>query len=385
MIDNSLVKIIINDKEQLKFYKKLKKINKISSKYSTYMGIDYEFNTKKVALMQILFEVHKKDKKIKLYYIIYPPNLKQKIYDYLKYNIMSNIKILKILHGSESLDMPYLVNEYYEFEIEACVNFFLSMIDTRYLCEYINNAKSQPNICRIYDLLLNFNVIDKKELELLDKNENEMGPIYKIIIDINKLTPALISYSIHDVVYLTDAFIALRDVIIKMNPKDYYILVDCIRYCFMEKRFVSNIGDDISLINSMNNYFFHINKTNNNTKYMIESLNLIKTEQEEFYYRIFMIRAYDIIIADFFKIFESLKYITSINYLKINILNLLKTVVYVVILQNYKVKMTKTEIINYDLNKNYDIILEGLKILDLNHLLELIEKFYEFCQIKLKP
>jgi hypothetical protein len=147
------------------------------------MGIDYEFNTKKIALMQILFEIHKKDKKIKLYYIIYPPNLKLKIYDYLKYYIMSNIKILKILHGSESLDMPYLINEYYEFEIEPCLNFLLSMIDTRYLCEYINNAKSLPNICRIYDLLLNFNIIDKKEMELLDKNEDEMGPIYKIIID----------------------------------------------------------------------------------------------------------------------------------------------------------------------------------------------------------
>ena len=385
MIDNSLVDIIINNKEQNKFYKKLKKINNISSKYPIYMGIDYEFNTKKIALMQILFEIHKKNKKIKLYYIIYPPNLKLKIYNYLKYNIISNIKILKILHGSESLDIPYLVNEYYKFEIEPCINFFLSMIDTRYLCEYINNIKSQPNICRIYDLLLNFNIIDKKEMDLLDKNEDKMGPIYNIIIDINKLTPELISYSIHDVVYLVDAFIVLRDIIIKINPKDYYILVDCIRYCFMEKRYISNIGDDITLINSMNNYFYYINKSSKNTNYMIKSLNLIKTEQEDFYYRIYMIRTYDIIIAEFFKIYESLKYITNINYLKINILNLLKIIVYIVILQNYKVKINKINVINYDLNDKYNLIVEGLKLLDLNHLLELIEKFYDFCQIKLKP
>ncbi len=199
------------------------------------------------------------------------------------------------------------------------------------------------------------------------------------------LTPALITYSIHDVVYLIEAYIKLRDIIIEINPKDYYILVDSIRYCFMEKRYVSNIGDDIILINLMNNYFYYINKSNKNTNYIIKSLNLIKIEQEDFYYRIFMIRTYDIIIADFLKIYESLKYITNINYLKTNILNLLKIVVYVVILQNYKVKITKTEFINYDLNKNYNLILEGLKKLDLNHLLELVEKFYEFCQIKLKP
>jgi hypothetical protein len=185
MIDNILVKIIKSDKKnQNKFYKLLKKINKISLKYPTYMGIDFEFNTKKVALMQILFEIHKKEKIIKKYYIIYPPILDQKINDYLKYHIMSNINILKILHGSESLDIPYLVEVFYNMESEPLINFFLSMIDTRYLCEYLNLSKSEPNICRIYDLLFKLKIIDEKEQKLLDLNEDKMGPIYEIFIDI---------------------------------------------------------------------------------------------------------------------------------------------------------------------------------------------------------
>ena len=102
------------------------------------MGIDFEFNTKKVALMQILFEVHIKNKIIKKYYIIYPPNLDIILFDYFKYNIMSNIHILKILHGSESLDIPYIIEDFYNFELEPLINFFLTMIDTIYLFEYIN-------------------------------------------------------------------------------------------------------------------------------------------------------------------------------------------------------------------------------------------------------
>jgi hypothetical protein len=37
------------------FYKYLKKIVRRSSKYKVLMGIDFEFNTKKIALMQISF------------------------------------------------------------------------------------------------------------------------------------------------------------------------------------------------------------------------------------------------------------------------------------------------------------------------------------------
>jgi hypothetical protein len=162
MINNNIVKIIISKKEQKKFYKILKKINKIANKYTSYMAIDFEFNSKKIALMQILFQIQKNNKIINKYYIIYPPIIHTKILNYLKINIMSNLNILKILHGSESLDIPYIVEELYNYDTENLIDFFLSIVDTRYLCEYLNLRNNRPNICRIYDLLLNYNVIDNK-------------------------------------------------------------------------------------------------------------------------------------------------------------------------------------------------------------------------------
>ena len=62
MINNSKVKIIINNDDQDLFYKKMKKINRLSSLYDIYMAVDFEFNTKIIALMQFLFEIQKKIK-----------------------------------------------------------------------------------------------------------------------------------------------------------------------------------------------------------------------------------------------------------------------------------------------------------------------------------
>jgi hypothetical protein len=391
MIDNSIVRIVYSDKHiQNKFYKLLVKINRISLKYPTYMGIDFEFNTKKVALMQILFEVHKKSEIIKKYYIIYPPNLNKTVGDYLKYNIMANTKILKILHGSESLDIPYLIDDYFNFELEPSINFFLSMIDTRYLCEYLNLSNNKVNICRIYDLLLDINVINIDQKTNLELNEEKMGPIYEIIIDINKLTPELITYAIHDVVFLIDAYLKLKNSIIQKNPKDYYLLVDCLRYCFMERRNVTNIGDDLIIINKMNNYFYFINKSNVKTEITLNKIlktsnTKLNLDKSNYFYKVSMIKTYEIIIKDYIESFNSVKFILNINYIKTNILNLLKTIIYVIILQNYKVKASNVETIDYNLNDNYLSIINSLDVLELNYLLELVNNFYNFASAKLKP
>lgn len=393
MIDNSIVRIVYkDDKLQNKFYTLLTKINKISMKRPTYMGIDFEFNTKKVALMQILFEVHKKSMIVKKYYIIYPPNLNQKTNDYLKYHIMANKNILKILHGSEALDIPYLVDDFFNMEIEPSIDFFLSMVDTRYLCEYLNILNSRRNPCKIYDLLLDLNILQTKEKKALELNEEKMGAIYDIIIDINSLTPELITYAIHDVVYLVDAYISLQKIIIKTNPKDYYLLIDCLRYCFMEKRNITNIGDDLVLINMMNNYFYFINKANHKTKQTLDKILIASkinttehTNKTEYFYRVSMIKTYDIIIKDYFNSFPNINFITNINYIKTNILNLLRTVVYVIILDNYKIKASIIQIVNYKINQNYKYIIDSLQILELNYLLELVKNFYTYALLKIKP
>ena len=47
----------------------------------------------------------------RLIFILYPPLLKGRCKSRLVKKILGNKRILKILHGSDSLDMPYLINE----------------------------------------------------------------------------------------------------------------------------------------------------------------------------------------------------------------------------------------------------------------------------------
>jgi hypothetical protein len=378
MIDNSIVKIIRPNRTEQKFLKRLQKINLISKKYPVYMGIDFEFNTKKVALMQILFEMHIKNKIVKRYYILYPPELSNEFIDYFKKNILANVNIFKILHGAESLDIPYIVNDLFDLstETDQLINFFLSMVDTRYLCEYLNINESKKNICRIYDLLLDKQIITDEIKKKLEENEKEMGPIYEIIIDINTISNHMVTYGIHDVVYLVDLFLKLKSQVIIINPKDYYILLDCLRYALLEKREITNIGDDLIIINMMNNYFFYVNKTNNFDKNA--EIN------EKNYYRINMLKTSTMLIDDFLLSYPNIAKLLLINYFRANILNLFRTIVYILILKYYKVKKSNTEEFNYKLDSKYIEICKELELLEFNYLVDLIKKFYIFVDIKLQ-
>lgn len=342
------------------FYKYLKKIVRRSSKYKVLMGIDFEFNTKKIALMQISFETYKPslDKPLSRYFIIYPPELSKKTVNFLKDNILSNNKILKILHGSESLDLPYIVDELYKNDIEGLIDFFLSMIDTKYLCEYLNDVYNRPKVCRIYDMLLNYEIIDQRIYQILDKNEDEMGPIYKIIIDINSLSEALKKYSIYDVIYLGKAFLTLKDMIIKYNPKNYYLLIDILRFSFMEKREITNIGDYLVVINMMNNYFILVGSK--------------KT------YKLKLIDVYNQIIKNYMESYPSIKPLIEITYFKKNMLNLFKTIIYTILLDKYTIYSSSTETISYNINKNYKAIIDTIESLELNHLLDITKQFHQF-------
>ena len=366
MIKLDKIKIITNNQsEQQNFYTVLKKIDELShnSDNQIFMAIDFEFNSKKMALMQILFQIHTDNKIIKKYYIIYPPILNSSIFKYFKHHIFSNVNILKILHGSESLDIPYIVDDFYDYinELDLIIDFFNSMIDTRYLCEYLNIINKESKSCKIYDLLLTLNIINQTEKERLELNEEKMGKIYNINIDIYNLSSELILYAIHDVVYLVDAYSILLEKIIKVNPKDYYLLLDCIRYSFLEKKYISNIGDDKVIIDNINNYFYYLSST--------VKINLVKS--------------YEIIINDYKTINISTNNLLNINFIKSNVNNLLKIIVYSIILKYHKVYAANNQLINYNLNNRFKLISKDLELLGFNHLNEFISRFYHYVNDKL--
>lgn len=173
----------------------------IENKGDKIIGIDFEFNRvnniRQIALCQINFTINSKSD----IFLFYPPNIDINIFR----KLLISDNIIKILHGSESLDIPYLYDNIIteEFRKDFCKNFF----DTRYMCEYYNAINKIVNgKCKIYDLLLQMKVITQKRYDDLMKNDKMMGNIWDIFIDVRKLSNELAKYSIYDVLYLPQLY-----------------------------------------------------------------------------------------------------------------------------------------------------------------------------------
>ena len=120
-----------------------------------YLGIDFEFNTKVVALMQINFEQSRKDLfNYSLIFLFHPDQLDTNWRKFFIKNILCRNNVYKILHGSDSLDIPYVYNNLLSSDTELIIKFNRYFIDTKYLCEYNFYRKNQDlGKCKIYKLL----------------------------------------------------------------------------------------------------------------------------------------------------------------------------------------------------------------------------------------
>ena len=108
--DITVVKTNKDVENMLKYFSifiKLKSRNK-------YAGLDFEFNSspegKKIALFQINLESDESNAKI---FLFYPLDLNYKDMDILV-ELLTDVNIKKILHGAESLDIPYLFKNIFE-------------------------------------------------------------------------------------------------------------------------------------------------------------------------------------------------------------------------------------------------------------------------------
>jgi len=172
------------------------------------LGIDYEYNkvsttNREIALMQINIE---DDTDIGFIFILYPPELSKKTNDILL-ELLIKKDIIKILHGGESLDIPYMFDQLLKSKENIdgfCSNFY----DTKFLCNYYDEivlAKSGiKRACGIYHLLVDEKIITKKKMEALDKMCDKIGPIYNIDINIHNISHDLLNYSLYDVLYLPE-------------------------------------------------------------------------------------------------------------------------------------------------------------------------------------
>ncbi len=167
------------------------------------IGIDFEFNRikdkREIALCQINFEHNNKND----IFLFYPPNIDKNIFR----KLLISDNIIKILHGSESLDLPYLYSHILkENDINSHELFSNNLIDTRYMCEYYNSINNIDGKCKIYDLLLSLHVIDKKKYDELMENDKLIGNIWDVFIDVRNLSKEVAKYSAYDVIYLPDLY-----------------------------------------------------------------------------------------------------------------------------------------------------------------------------------
>ena len=338
----------------------IKSCNNLNDKH--YLGIDFEFKQvaktdKEVALMQINLE---NNSNIGYIFILYPPSLIKENYN-IMIELISHPNMIKILHGAESLDIPYLFNQVL-IEPNKINNFCSNFYDTRYLCEYYHNANKIVGKCSIYNLLLEFKIVTQKKIDELDSIEKITGPIYLITIDIYKLSPEILRYSLYDVIFLPELikkFISLG--------YEYNSLIPQIT-CVINK-YKRNIEDKINklgqIVNSLNIcYIFDNNK-----------IVILKDIWEYYYY----------------SIFDSNNYINNlreINYFKAFLEIITKCIVYSNILKYFKVLKNKNEFtfrINFSGYFNWFIKYEYINkiILEFNKLVinDLNRKTSEFSLI----
>lgn len=295
-----------------------------------YLGIDFEFNKvskgmREVALMQINLE---NDANIGNIFLLYPPELSEENTQIL-IKLITHNKMIKILHGAESLDVPYLFNQLL-ISKKNIENFCKNFYDTKYLCDYHHISTNYLGRCSIYYLLVEHQVMTQAKMDELNKIEERSGPIYLIHIDIHKMSHDVFKYSLYDVIYLPELikkFLSKSTVYSKILPE-----ITCVVNKY--KRDIETEFQNLEkIINMMNIYFI----------YELDNIILLKDIWEMYWN----------IINDNNKYFESLK---QIHYFKTFFEILTKMIVYDNLMKFFKVYSRKNQPaprINFDSYKNW--------------------------------
>lgn len=315
-----------------------------------HVGIDFEFNMREVALMQLNFG--------KYLWIIDP-----KFYDEPKKEIINeklfwNHKVYKVFHGADSLDIPYLFTKVFDDNKEHIMDFMNKYIDTRFLCEYVRNSKKEDGKCSIYDAMLYMGTIDQKKYNELIENSEAMGPIQDVMWDIKKLSSLHIKYAFYDVLHLLDFMVDIYTKINKETPeytRSYYYIIELIRFAILERKNITDVLEYTKqVINPMNNYFVQT-KTSNKT--LIDIYNDFTK---------------DLIIHDNEdKI--NVNFIESVNYIKGILSFLLKYILYGVIRKKHIVHMNKKDKMKEMVNINE--LYNRLETIQMRKIIKLLKLF----------
>lgn len=169
-------------------------LNNISPLDDVKFCIDFEFNGKEIGLMQLYIT------KINIIFLLNPelliPINKSILIDKV---FLSQHK--KILHGSESNDIPYIFNKLLNKDPNKILLFINQFYDTRFICSLLSFPR-----CNLYQALINCEIINTDRLDFLKNIEKKLGKIWKIKWDPNTINSNEKLYALYDVVYLSRLF-----------------------------------------------------------------------------------------------------------------------------------------------------------------------------------
>lgn len=180
-----------NLQNKQKFFEELTNLKDKNS--SIKICFDYEFNFKKIGLAQVL--ISEKDKSNNVY-LFDPKQFNQNESKFIRDSLYLN-SFPKILHGSESLDIPYIYSEVLGGNLNLIKKFTSTVTDTRFKCELIGNKK-----CSLYEVLHDSGSINHKQYQALEKLYKDNGKVYKINWNVNKLNLSQFMYAAYDVIFL---------------------------------------------------------------------------------------------------------------------------------------------------------------------------------------
>jgi len=272
-LNNKIYNILLADNNEkitymIDFFSNFIKSQDISKNVKHFLGCDFEFNKvskekKEVALFQMNCE---KDNDSNGYIFIFNPSEIHVKQEKILIELLTNIHIIKILHGGESLDIPFLFDQLLKTE-KNIKKFCKNLFDTKYLCELYHLQHQKISKCSIYFMLEEFKIITTEKIKELDKIEESMGPIYLIDINIHTLSSDVLKYSLYDVLFLPE----LIKKFLKMNTTFTKLIPDITGFVFQYKRLENHFFNKLK--NDIHSFNIHFIKSKENIYFLNDMYN----------------------------------------------------------------------------------------------------------------
>ena len=337
-----------------------------------YVGIDFEYTNKIIRMAQMNYEHRETPKSMIIF--VNPTELDQDMMNNFIRLIMCNKSIRKILHGSDSLDIPYIYENMFQGDTVKIIKFTRGLLDTRFLCEYYKLSKSEPsdNKCSIYDAVKYFGQISDEQHKTLDDILNAMPPVNDIIWNIHKLSDSHIKYAYHDVIYLKYFYYQIISKAAGNVPDNMKhdivflyknILTELTQFVYLERRGITFIMKTCEEeVNPINNYIVRGQDRSKNMKL----IDVFKT----IFSKIIVYKPY----ADIDKIL-------TVNYFKALITVIIKKMTYTIISKKYRIYKDKFNV--WDGRPDNKFVYEFLEKMEFYSLEKMFQEIEKVINMKI--